>query len=120
MKSLIVPCGVLLCIFALTACLLEEPEAATKQQSSTANSADVQVPRELTFERTQSSCTTSSGGLYDDGTCRVEMICHDPRTNCTPSFCRNGGCNGQAFNIAVILCSEHCASATCTNAAPHC
>jgi hypothetical protein len=87
---------------------------STANESAEVESAPVQIPPELLANPSpRATCTISGGGVFNNGTCFVQMTCHDQFNLCFPSFCALGRCNGAGTAIAATLCNQNCRNANC-------
>src|ERR1700755_2255093 len=104
-------CGMLYGLLC-SACMTAEPSEPPPQASE----SRIVAPSELSLEqRPQDVC----GGplkqpCFESGACAIRVTCHNPNTGCRPSYCRNGGCGGDAATLAAGVCASNCPNADCS------
>lgn len=122
MKSLLAVSGLMLCGFAIAACMTDDPTATSDDRSSETSASDaaftaVHVPPELTLSRPDG---VVNGHEFTANACHVNLLfCADPRTDPPfdpplPSYCSNGCTASQAFSAAESLCQSVCGHIDCS------
>lgn len=117
MKSLHVLSWSMFCVFAMTACAVDDQPQSTDDQSA----GTVEVPKIFQVSPEQSLAQpegTFEGSDFTANACHVELLfCRDSRAMNLPSLCHNGCTETQALNAARSLCLQICGHINCNTLA---